>query len=583
MILSESTLKIWLELQRQLIAGLQVAYVDLHGSDLPARGLVVLYPDETTATDELALAARLAAQSRAPVTGRAMTTPDGGAPGLRIACPLQLGEHGEGAIVVEVSGPVDEQGQVIRLLKWGEAWLNLALQRSDEPPRPTTPAALVREGLAQPRAEDAITAILARLPELVGCTRVALGVSRADRVRLLGVSGIAEPATRSDRVRAVERAMQEAVETDGPIYWPADDASATEQQSLTETAGLGAVCSVPISGGLPTALVFTFEFAEDAAWDGKAPQRCADAAAVTAPVIALRRERDRGWWVRFAALLRDGLGGIPAREGGRRRLALAVVVVALVAWGLDTGRYRVSAPAVVEGAVQQAIVAPFDGYVAKAQIRAGQTVSAGDQLARLDDRELQNERRGLAAERNELADQHRQAVATLYHASARVLEAQLEQTDARLALVDDRLTRTELRAPLDGVVISGDWSRSLGMPVTRGDLLFEIAPLDAYRVAVQVSDQNIAEVADGQTGELVLSALPRNTVRLRVTEIATLAAEEATEPRFRVEAELVDRVPQLRPGMEGVAKITVGERRRWWIWTHALTDWLRLQWWRWWP
>lgn len=582
MILSESTLKTWLELQRQLIAGLQVAYIDLHGSGLPAHGLVVRYPDETLATEELALAARLAARSRAPVTGRT-TVPGGGPSGLRIACPLQLGDHGEGAIVVEVNGHAEEQARIIGLLKWAEAWLKLALNRSEDPSRALTPAAAVRDGLAQPRAEGVITAILARLPELVGCTRVALGIAEADRVRLLGVSGIAEPASRGDRVRAVERVMHEAVGTDGPIYWPADDASAIEQESLAKTAGLGAVCSVAIKHGLPITLVFTFEFGKDAAWNRQSPQQCADCAALTAPLIALRRERDLSWWARLVALLRDGLRGVAGREGRRRRLVLAVVALVIVALGFDSASYRVSAPAVVEGAVQQAVVAPFDGYIATAPIRAGQTVSTGDLLARLDDRELQNERRRLAAERNELADQHRQAVATLDHAAARVLEAQFEQADAQLALLDDRLSRTELRAPLEGVVISGDWSRSLGVPVTRGELLFEIAPLDAYRVAIQVSDRDVAGVTDGQRGELVLSALPRNTVRLRVTEIATLAADEAPEPRFRIEAALVDTLPQLRPGMEGVAKIVVGERRRWWIWTHALTDWLSLQWWRWWP
>ena len=81
----------------------------------------------------------------------------------------------------------------------------------------------------------------------------------------------------------------------------------------------------------------------------------------------------------------------------------------------------------------------------------------------------------------------------------------------------------------------------------------------------------------------MLSALPRAPVSLQVTEIATLSADDATEPRFRVEAELVGDAPRLRPGMEGVAKITIGERRRWWIWTRPLIDWLRLQWWRWWP
>jgi RND family efflux transporter MFP subunit len=283
------------------------------------------------------------------------------------------------------------------------------------------------------------------------------------------------------------------------------------------------------------------------------------------------------------ALIGDGTRTLTARTGLRGRMAWMLIALTIVGFGLSTGSYRVSAPAVIEGAVQRAIVAPFDGYIDTAEVRAGQTVAAGDLLARLDDRDLQNDRRRIQAEQNELADQHRQAVATLDHAGARVLEAQLAQNQAQLALIDEHLARTALRAPLDGVVISGDWSRALGVPVTRGDLLFEIAPLDDFRVAINVGDRDVAEVSDGQTGELVLSAMPRTPVRLRVTEIATLAADDAAEPGFRVEAEVIDELARLRPGMEGVAKIEVGERRRWWIWTHPLTDWLRLQWWRWWP
>lgn len=582
MILSEATLKTWLELQRQLIVGLQVAYVDLQGDDLPAHGLVVLYPEETAASDELALAARLAARSKAPVTGQAPGH-DGGANALRVAYPLQLGNEAQGAIVVEVNGDAEQQGRVIHLLKWGEAWLNLALQRSEALADDVSAASLIQDGLSQRAAEDTIAAVLARLPALAGCSRVALGTIQNNRIRLLGISGVAEPATRGDRVKLIERSMREAHDAGSACCWPNDDGAAGGQQTLAETAGLTAVCSVPVLLDLPLTQIFTFEFAADAGWSERSSKRCQDAAIVAAPLVALRQQSSRGWWRRLGALISEGAQALISRTGLSRRLAWSLVAVTVVGVGLSTGDYRVSAPAVVEGAVQRAIVAPFDAFIAAAPVRAGESVAAGDVLARLDDRDLQNDRRRIKAEQNELTDQHRQAVATLDHAGARVLEAQLAQNKARLALLDDRLARTALRAPLDGVVITGDWSRALGAPVTRGDLLFEIAPLDEYRVAVNVSDRDVADVADGQSGELVLSALPRTPVRLQVTEIATLSTDAAAEPRFRVEAELIGEVPSLRPGMEGVAKITVGERRRWWIWTHPLIDWLRLQWWRWWP
>jgi hypothetical protein len=39
----------------------------------------------------------------------------------------------------------------------------------------------------------------------------------------------------------------------------------------------------------------------------------------------------------------------------------------------------------------------------------------------------------------------------------------------------------------------------------------------------------------------------------------------------------------LRPGMEGVAKVTVGTRRLLWIWTHRFLDTVSLALWRWLP
>ena len=584
MIVSESFIKTWFALQRRLIAGLQVAYVDLHGAGVRSGGLVVTYPEALERPAELALAAQLAQRSGAPVTGTAVA-PSDGAQRLRIAYPLQLGQHANGAVVVEVEAPLERQAAVMRLLKYGEAWLKLALaQRDDEPDHPGY-AALIEAGLGQADYRDALTAVLALLPGRVGCTRVALGRASGDGVTLQAVSEVGELEARSARAKSVQRAMHEALQAGATLCSPVGAADATPpmQRELIEAGGLSGVCCVPLAKGLRSPLVFCFEFAHGDRPPAAARAVCEEAARVVTPLLELRRELGRPWWRRFAALCSEGARHLLSAQGRGRRLALAAGGL-LFAWlALGQGEYRVSAPAALEGAVQRALVAPFDGYVVAAEKRAGQEVSQSDLLARLDDRELLGERRRLRAEEAEFAEQHRQAVATLDHGKAKVLDAQLEQTRARLALVQDRLARTALRAPLDGLVISGDWSRSLGVPISRGDLMFQIAPLDAYRVAIRVSDRDIAGFAAGQRGTLTLAALPRRPVGFEVTDISSLAPQEAAEPTFRVEARLIDRLPELRPGMQGVAKVTLGERRRWWIWTHTLTDWLHLQLWRWLP
>jgi multidrug efflux pump subunit AcrA (membrane-fusion protein) len=586
MVVTESFIKSWFALQQQLIAGLQLAYVDLHGSGVRSGALVVTFPDDLQQTDEMALAAKLAQRSRAPVTSAGSFGAEGGE-GVRIACPLHLGQHTDGAVVVEVAGPLERQAAVLQALKWGEAWLQLALAQQHGESRGGASRDLMDEILRQPDYAATLTAVLALLPGHVGCTRVGLGRADAGEVRLEAVSGVNELDRRGARAQALQAALAEAIAVQQTLRWPIgndDEGPAAEngdrQSALVAQAGLNGVCTVPLRDGLRVPLAFCFEFAADDVPDAGTTARCEEAVRIVAPLLELRRELARPWWRRLFALGREGLAGLTARHARLRAVLVAAALLALVAFLFSPADYRVSAPATLEGAVQQAVVAPFDGYIVDSGVRAGQQVGRGDILARLDERELLAERRRLRAEQAEYVEQHRQAVATLAHGQAKVLDAQLEQTRARLALVEERLARTELRAPLDGLVISGDWTRSLGVPVTRGDLMFQIAPLDDYRVALQVSDRDIAGFSVGQQGRLTLSALPRDSIGFRVTTISSIAPDEVAEPGFRVQGALNERPPGLRPGMQGIAKVTLGERRRWWIWTHRLTDWIRLQLWR---
>jgi hypothetical protein len=50
---------------------------------------------------------------------------------------------------------------------------------------------------------------------------------------------------------------------------------------------------------------------------------------------------------------------------------------------------------------------------------------------------------------------------------------------------------------------------------------------------------------------------------------------------FEVEARLEPGDAPLRPGLQGVAKIDAGTQSFAWIWTHRITDWLRLALWSW--
>jgi multidrug resistance efflux pump len=163
---------------------------------------------------------------------------------------------------------------------------------------------------------------------------------------------------------------------------------------------------------------------------------------------------------------------------------------------------------------------------------------------------------------------------------------QIAQAQARQALAQRRLSesqagRARVEAPFDGIIVSGDLSQSLGSAVKKGQSLFEIAPLSSYRIVMEVEEADIGQVREGQKGELMVTALAGQPFPFTVTLVTPVARANEGRNHFRVEASLDGNATRLRPGMEGIARIAIDERKRVWIWTHRMTDWARLQIWNW--
>ena len=188
--------------------------------------------------------------------------------------------------------------------------------------------------------------------------------------------------------------------------------------------------------------------------------------------------------------------------------------------------------------IQQAAVAPFNGYIREAPVRAGDMVKQGAVLAALDDRELKLEWLKHRSEQEEQLKQYRQAMAEHNQAQVLIVSAQLEQTRAQIDRVQDQLQRTLVTAPFDGMVVSGDLSQSLGAPVERGTVLYEVAPLSSFRVIVKVDERDIGDVKEGQRGNILLSAFPHDPIPFQVEKITPVSTAKEGRNYFRVEAKL---------------------------------------------
>jgi multidrug resistance efflux pump len=205
-------------------------------------------------------------------------------------------------------------------------------------------------------------------------------------------------------------------------------------------------------------------------------------------------------------------------------------------------------------------------------------------MATLDDRDLRLERLKWATQRAKQQREYAEALAKQELAKAQVLRTQIEQADAQLSLLDEQLGRLRITAPFDGIVVSGDLSQQLGAPVERGNVLFEVAPLNAYRIVLKVDERDIVEVHTGQSGELVLSSMPDRGFAFKVEKITPISTAQEGHNFYRVEGKPTEEdSTALRPGMQGVAKIIVDERRLAWIWSHKVVHWFRMFIWSWWP
>lgn len=388
-------------------------------------------------------------------------------------------------------------------------------------------------------------------------------------------------------VRRLADAMDEAVDQEAAVLWPLGDdweyRITHAHAQLAESLGGGTILTVPLHRGGEMLGALTLQRPSSRPFDDETIQLVDTVAGLVGPVLEEKRLNDRLIVSKIAETLRTQTRRLLGPRYFGRKLATAIAIAVVAFFAVARGEFRVAAPALLEGSIQRALVAPFDGFIAAQYVKAGEVVAEGDLLASLDDRDLLLERLQVSAERRQRLAEYDRALAEDERVEARILKAQIAESDAQIALIDAQLDRIEVKAPFDGLVIAGDLSQAIGSGVRRGDRLFSVAPLDGYRVVLEVDEADIREVGEAQTGTLVVSSLPDLKLPYTVERVTPISTSDEGRNFFRVEARLDAADPRLRPGMEGVGKTSVDERLLIEIWSRRLVDWVRLFAWKWLP
>jgi multidrug resistance efflux pump len=578
------TAQLWLDAQCTMIASTLRGAVVKRTNDVDAAHCIAHWPSQCNGMSPAMLNAALQALDNATLVITSGHSNDDRGNGDRedvndeaatcvVASPLDSADVHDMVAVFEFPAAIRQQQQaIVQLLQWGAIWFGL-LQRerpSNAPKdRLTNVVELLASALKHSEFDAAATTAVTELASRLGCARVSLGIVHGRSIRVSAISNSSRIDTRSNLVRDIGAAMDEVVDQDASVAYPALTSGvplvAFAQEILARRADGCSVFSTPLYDGSQTIGALTLERDGEDGFSDKDRTFCETFAALLGPVVELKHEKERPIVFKVFASLRDFV----SRLFGKKHIALKLNVLLIAAiigfFSVATGDYRITSQARLEGSVKRVVTAPRDGFVASAQFRAGDIVKAGQVLATLDDRELKLEKLKLGSQREQLDKEHRAAVTSHDRSAAVIVNARRKQIDAQLALVDEQLARARLSSPFAGIVVSGDLSQSLGSPVEHGQVLFEVAPLDGYRVILEVDERDIGDIATTQSGVLTLTGLPDASLPFTVTRIVPISTTREGRNFFEVQAELGESDVSVRPGMAGIAKVHVEQRKLIWV------------------
>lgn len=590
-------LNAWLELQTKIIFGVSRAVVVLGEPDKGPFSVAAVWPEGGEPREGLMQVTERVLETRKGVATRDSSADEEAEAGsLHMGYPLKLKGALAGAAAFEVAPRSKDQLQsVMRQIQWGLAWVENWIFRTSVAgshmthTRVTAALDLTAVTLQEKSYKASAGALVTEMAARLDCDRVSLGTMQHQHVKIKALSHAAQFKQQMNLIRAIEAAMAESVDQAEPVVFPdlSEGESLTVKRAheeLVAEAGDEVVLTVPFlddDGNGYGAL--TLERSADRPFSGEEIELVDTLVSLVGPVLEEKRLNDRWLITRIMDSVKGGL----AKVVGPGHLVLKAVCASLLAavlfLSIVDGQYRVTAKTIIEGSVQRAVVAPYDGFLFEAPVRAGDTVKEGQVLCSLDDKDMRLERIRWTSQREQFLRQYREAMAEGNRASVKILREQISQAEAQINLLDEQLARSRMIAPFDGLVITGDLSQALGSPVQRGQVLFEIAPLEDYRLRLRVDEREISQIQPGQKGTLILNSLPEEPLQMTITKVTPVAAAEEGNNMFMVEADLDQSLAGLRPGMEGFGKVNVDKRKLIWIWTHDVYDWLRLWVWSWWP
>jgi len=413
--------------------------------------------------------------------------------------------------------------------------------------------------------------------------RVSLGLLAGRYVKLKAMSQTENLSRKMLMVQRIEAAMEECLDQDVEVIYPTPPEATLVSRAAQELSikhGPSTVCSLPLRRGGEVIGVVTLERPTNQPMSLEEISFLRMACDLCTPRMAELAETDRWVGARLADSTRRGLAGVLGAKHTWAKLSAVALLAGLLALIFVPGTIRVEAPFELQAVTQRVVSAPFEGYLESVEAQPNDVVTAGAVLARLNTAELRAEVSRLEAERLGYEKEAMKARREGEQVEQQIAQARAANVTAQLDWLAWQIDHAVIRSPIGGTVVVGDLKQKIGAPVRKGDVLFEVAPLDQLRAELLVEDSKISDISGvGATGWLSAAADPGKKLAFEVEQVYPIAEVVDGRNVFRVRVKLLGRQPWAKPGIEGVAKIDAETAPLGWVWTRDAVNWVRMKLW----
>jgi RND family efflux transporter MFP subunit len=247
-----------------------------------------------------------------------------------------------------------------------------------------------------------------------------------------------------------------------------------------------------------------------------------------------------------------------AMEKRRRTLILTAAAAAVIFLGIFPLPLRVDGNAVVAPARRLQVQPEIEGVIGKVYVREGQAVSRGEVLAEMDPWDYRSALAEAEAKYQTAVLQVNHSLAGNDTGEAGVQRVQADYWKTEVERAKELLDRTELRAPMDGVVSTPHVENFAGRRLQHGESFVEIMDTSQAIVDVAVDDVDAGLVRPGLNAVTKLNSYATKTFRGKVAVVSPKGEMQHEDRVFFARVALENPNGTIRAGMEGRGKVTVG-------------------------